>query len=380
MCSFPDEVDVHAVEAKFSFSAGDSSTLTLTDMKSPKMRSSLATKLANLLEVSFGEITIVDIYICPNASDTRCTFTSRLRRSLLSATSETKFHVAFQVKSTDSTKTDKATSILQKSGASSQLGTLVADSIKEALDMTVAVAVDDLDIKRVQNQTETKKKEDEGVRKTPSDCPKGDLEEDYVASKWLYFECEVEQSPIMFAFGVTSTVVLIGILVGSILGYNKKTTERLCCKICRCGGPKCEWCCVPKCKCPGKCVKCTCCYDEEHESKKKDDGSDGDVELKSVTPGVVFQRGKSKFKSQTKVIPVKKKQKMEKRATAAQTREVSRSMFEFEDFLLEREELSDEEDNIARDNKIDEEYDNDVGEEEEEEESEEEEEESEEED
>ena len=102
--------------------------------------------------------------------------------------------------------------------------------------------------------------------------------------------------------------------------------------------------------------------------------------MKSVTPGVVFQRGKSKFKSQTKVIPVNKKQKMEKRATAAQTREVSRSMFEFEDFLLEREELSDEEDNIARDNKIDEEYDNDVGEEEEEEESEEEEEESEEED
>ena len=67
---------------------------------------------------------------------------------------------------------------------------------------------------------------------------------------------------------------------------------------------------------------------------------------------------KNKYAGKTKVAPVSATRKREKKATAAITKEVSKSMFAFEEFLLEREELSDEEDEIARDNEIEEEYDN----------------------
>ena len=173
-----------------------------------------------------------------------------------------------------------------------------------------------------------------------------ELEEDYFAAKWIAFECKVEQNPTMFAFGVTATCVLLAILVGSILGYNKKTSGRFCCKLCRCGGPGCTYCCIPFCKCPAKCVSCKCCYDDDEGGTDHDD-----EDYSGVTPGGGSVQMVQRFDTTKNVI-------REKKATAAITKQVSQSMFDFENFLEERAGLSDEEDEAALHGKIEQDYDN----------------------
>ena len=194
-------------------------------------------------------------------------------------------------------------------------------------------------------------------------CAKANEESDYFASVWLEFECIVEENPIMFWFSTVSSIVFTGIVVGSILGYNQKTTGRMCCKICRCGStPDCAYCCVEKIKCPQPiCSKCTCCIDELDGENHDDDGDDGDLE--SVNPG---NKDKSNS-SRTKIVPMSKKIKKEQRATAIITKEKSASIFDFEDFLEEKEDLEDEEEDEDLEDQIEEDLDEEYMEDEEDE-------------
>lgn len=164
------------------------------------------------------------------------------------------------------------------------------------------------------------------------ECSKAHEESNFYKQIWLSLECEIEENLEMFWFSVISTVVLTALCIGSICGYNKNTSGRVCCKVCRCGSsPDCAYCCVPQIKCPQPlCARCTCCIDE------LENGVDGDDDLESVNPG------QKKIKK-VKIVPLEKRVKMEKRATASVTRKISANIFDFEDFLDERDELEEEE-------------------------------------
>ena len=63
---------------------------------------------------------------------------------------------------------------------------------------------------------------------------------------------------------------------------------------------------------------------------------DDDDDLESVNPG---HHKEKRFK----IVPLEKRKKIEKRAIASVTKSISANIFDFEDFLDERDELEDEE-------------------------------------
>ena len=139
------------------------------------------------------------------------------------------------------------------------------------------------------------------------ECLKAHEESDYYKQYWLSIECEIEEHPEMFWFTVISTVVFTVICIGSICGYNKNTSGRVCCKVCRCGSsPNCAYCCVSQIKCPQPlCSRCTCCIDELE---------DDDDDLESVKPAATIKR------KRFKIVPLEKRKKIEKRAIASVTK------------------------------------------------------------